>query len=47
MKKEYITINVSMETWQILKSLKKRPSHTFDEIIRDALPQEQEREDLI
>ncbi len=32
-----VTINVSLETWQMIKARKQRPSHTFDEIIREAL----------
>lgn len=32
-----VMINVSMNTWQELKSRKKRPSETFDEIVADAL----------
>ncbi len=35
--KKQITINVSEETWQRIIARKKRPSHTFDEILREAL----------
>lgn len=47
MKKEYITINVSMETWQMLKSRKQRPSHTFDEIIQEGLFDVEEKENVL
>lgn len=32
-----ITIAVSDDTWNLLMKRKKKPSHTFDEIIRYAL----------
>jgi len=36
-KKPMTHIQVSIETWQMLKARKYRPNQTFDEIIREAL----------
>ncbi len=43
--KGYKTINVSIETWQMIISRKRRPSHTFDQIIREALLEVEEVRD--
>ena len=42
-KKDLVTINVSLDTWQMLKSRKQRPGQTFEEIIRNALLEMEER----
>ena len=35
--KSFTQIKISIETWQELKARKQRPSHTFDEIIKELL----------
>jgi len=42
-----ITINVSNETWKMIKDRKQKPSHTFDEIIREALLKVAEVEETV
>ena len=42
-KKGLITVNVSLETWQMLKARKQRPNQTFEEIIREALLEMEEK----
>lgn len=37
LKEETITINVKKKTWKMLMDRKQQPSHTFDDIIQEAL----------
>jgi len=40
--KETTTIRISMEVWQYLVSQKKKPSETFDEVLRRLLKLDKE-----